>query len=309
MAEGTHGTRAIVAAFFANLGIAVSKFVGFVFTGSGSMLAESVHSLADTGNQGLLLLGGRRAQRPATPEHPFGYGRERYFWGFVVAVVLFTLGSAFAIYEGIEKLRHPHEVESAGWAIGILTMAIGLETYSFRTAVHESRPHKGDASWWAFIRRAKIPELPVVLLEDLGALLGLAFALVAVVLTVVTGDETWDALGTLTIGVLLGIIAIVLAVEMRSLLIGESATAEVERRIRTAVESRPSVVRLIHLRTQHLGPEELLVGAKIEFSPDLSISGLAVAVNEIEAAVRAQVPEARVMYLEPDVARAEVANA
>jgi cation diffusion facilitator family transporter len=302
---GGHGTRAILAAFFANLGIAIAKFVGFLFTGSGSMLAESVHSAADTANQGLLLLGGRRARRPATPDHPFGYGRERYFWAFVVAVVLFALGSVFAIYEGVEKLRHPHDIDAAGWALGILGVAIVLESFSFRTAIVESRPHKGDATWWQFIRRSKLPELPVVLLEDLGALCGLVFAFAAVVLTIVTGDETYDAAGTLAIGVLLGIIAIVLAIEMKGLLIGESAEAATERRIRDVIERQPSVRGLIHMRTQHIGPEELLVCAKVEFIGGQSMTELADAVNAVETAVRAEVPTARIMYLEPDIGRAE----
>jgi cation diffusion facilitator family transporter len=299
-----HGNRAVVAALAANLGIAVAKFVGFVVTGSGAMLAEAVHSVADSGNQALLLLGGARARRPATPDHPFGYGRERYFWAFVVAVVLFTLGAVFAVMEGIEKLRHPHEVESAAWAIGILAVAIVLESLSFRTALQESDKARGDASRWTFIRRAKAPELPVVLLEDLGALLGLVIALSAVVLTQVTDDAVWDAAGTLTIGILLGAIAIFLALEMRSLLLGESAGARHEREIRDAIEGDPSVRGLIHLRTQHLGPDELLVAAKVSFADALTIGELAHVVDRVETAVRARVPEARVMYIEPDVMRA-----
>jgi cation diffusion facilitator family transporter len=300
---GTHGTRAIIAAFLANLGIAIMKFVAYVFTGSGAMLAESIHSLADTGNQGLLLLGGRRARKAPTAEHPFGYGRERYFWAFVVSVVLFALGSLFSLFEGYEKLVHPHEVESAGWAIGVLLGAIVLEIFSFRTAIHESRPLKGDASWWKFIRRSKVPELPVVLLEDLGALVGLILALGAVGLTVITGDPVWDALGTVAIGLLLGAIAILLAIEMKGLLIGESASPEDLRRIETAITGQTTVTRLIHLRTQHIGPEELLVAAKIEFDRDLDMEGLAAAVNGVEQAVRADVPTARLMFLEPDIAR------
>jgi cation diffusion facilitator family transporter len=299
---GTHGTRAIVAAFFANLGIAIAKFIAYVFTGSGAMLAESIHSVADTGNQALLLLGGRKARRPPTPTHPFGYGRERYFWSFVVALVLFTLGSAFSIYEGIEKIRHPHEVEDPIWAFAVLGIAIVLETISFRTAIHESLPLKGDASWWSFIRHSKIPELPVVLLEDLGALLGLVFALLAVTLTVVTGDTIWDALGTLMIGFLLGAIAIILAFEMKSLLIGESAAPVRQKAIESAITGQPSVRSLIHMRTEHIGPEELLVGAKVEFDPGLSMDELAKAVNDVEGALREAVPEARIVYLEPDVA-------
>ncbi len=284
--------RAIIAAFLANLCIAIMKFVAYLFTGSGAMLAESIHSVADTGNQALLLLGGRRAQRAPTPSHPFGYGRERYFWAFVVALVLFSLGSAFSIYEGIEKIRHPHDVESPAWAFAVLGVAVVLELFSFRTATHESRPLKGDASWWSFIRHSRIPELPVVLLEDLGALLGLMFAVVAVTLTVVTGDTLWDALGTLMIGTLLGIIAVILAWEMKSLLIGESATVQKQRSIEDAINEQGAVRRLIHMRTEHIGPEELLVGAKIEFEPDLTMT---------EAAVRSSVPEARIVYLEPAI--------
>jgi cation diffusion facilitator family transporter len=269
------------------------------------MLAESIHSLADTGNQGLLLLGGRRARKAPTAEHPFGFGRERYFWAFVVAVVLFALGSLFSLFEGYEKLVHPHEVESAGWAIGVLLGAIVLETFSFRTAIRESRPLKGDANWWAFIRRAKVPELPVVLLEDLGALIGLVLALGAVGLTVVTGDPVWDALGTLAIGVLLGVIAIVLAIEMKGLLIGESAAPQDLRRIEETIAGQSVVRRLIHLRTEHLGPDELLVAAKIEFDRDLTMSELADAVNQVERAVREEVPSARHMFLEPDIARGD----
>ncbi len=300
---GGHGTRSIVAAFLANSGVAVMKFVAFAFTGSGAMLAESIHSVADAGNQGLLLLGGRRARREPTAQHPFGYGRERYFWAFVVAVVLFALGSLFALFEGFEKLRHPHVVEEPAWAFGVLTGAIVLEAFSFRTAILESRPLKGEASWWSFIRHSKVPELPVVLLEDLGAMVGLVFALGAVAMTVITGDPVWDAAGTLAIGVLLGVIAITLAIEMKSLLIGESAAPDTQRRIESAITTPPGVRRLIHMRTQHIGPDELLVGAKIEFEPTLTMTALADAVNEVEKAVRDAVPEATIMYLEPDVAQ------
>jgi cation diffusion facilitator family transporter len=305
MAGGQHGSKAIIAAFFANLGIAIMKFIGYVITGSGSMLAEAFHSVADTGNQALLLLGGRRARRAATADHPFGYGRERYFWSFMVALVLFTLGSAFAIYEGIEKLRHPHEVESLEVAVAILVGAIVLESFSFRTAILESNLVRGDVGWWEFIRRTKIPELPVVLLEDLGALVGLVLALVAVILSSVTGDPVWDACGTLAIGILLGVIAITLAIEMKGLLIGESAAPRMEQRIRAVIEAQPSVRRLIHMRTQHLGPEELLIGAKIEFDGNLGMADISAAVNAVEGAVRAEVPEARIMYLEPDVTRTD----
>jgi cation diffusion facilitator family transporter len=301
MAGGGHGTKAVIAALLANAGIAVAKFVGFLITGSASMLAESIHSVADSGNQGLLLLGGRRARRLADESHPFGYGRERYFWAFIVALVLFSLGGAFAMFEGIEKIRHPHEVEAPAVAIGILLFAIALETYSFRTAIVEANKIRGDAGWWQFIRRSKNPELPVVLLEDFGAEVGLLIALSAVSATLAFDDPIFDGIGTLSIGVLLTVIAIVLAVEMKSLLLGETASPEVQVAIRSAIDDEPAVERLIHLRTQHLGPDELLVGAKVSFDPGLSVPELASAVNRVEASVRGRVPEARVMYIEPDV--------
>ena len=294
--------RTVIAAFLANLGIALAKFVGFAFTGAASMLAEAFHSVADTSNQGLMLLGRRRAGRSPTPEHPFGYGRERYFWSFVVALVIFSLGSLFALYEGVEKLRHPHRLESAGWAIGILAVAVVLESLSLRTAVRESRRLKGG-SWWRFIREAKVPELPVVVLEDLGALTGLAFALAGVLLADLTGNPRFDALGSLAIGILLGAIATILVIEMKSLLIGESATPGQHDAIRRAIENNPCVRCLIHMRTEHLGPEELLVGAKVELDGGLDTAGVAAAINSVEDDVRAAVPEVRLMYVEPDCYR------
>ena len=295
--------RAIVAAFLANLGIASAKFVAFLITGAASMLAEAVHSLADTGNQGLLILGTSRARREATREHQFGFGRERYFWAFVVALVLFSLGSIFAVHEGIDKLRHPHELVSPAVAIGILVLAIALESWSFRTAIVAAQPLRGSKSWWSFIRRSKSPELPVVLLEDLGALLGLLIALVGVGLSAVFDDPRFDAAGSVAIGALLGVIAIVLAIEMKSLLIGESAAMEIQRAIRTTIEGSHTVRKLIHLRTLHLGPDELLVAVKVEFDVGLDIPGLASAIDDLEAAIRQQVPIAQVIYVEPDITR------
>lgn len=298
------GTKAIIAAFLANLGIAIAKVVGFLFTGSSSMLAESIHSFADTGNQGLLMLGHKLAQRDATVQHPFGYGRERYFWAFVVSLVLFTLGSVFSIVEGIDKIRHPHPLADLGWAIGILIGGILLEGWSFRTAVVEANRVRGRASWSDFIRRSRSPELPVVLLEDAGALLGLVIALCAVSLAAVTGEAIYDGVGTLLIGLLLGVIAIVLAYEMKSLLIGEGAKVEDHAKIVAALESSPRVVQLIHMRTQHIGPEELLVGAKVEFERGMSTSEIANAIDTLENAIRAQVAIVGPMYIEPDLMRA-----
>jgi cation diffusion facilitator family transporter len=301
------GTRAIIAALLANAGIAIAKFVGFLITGSSSMLAESVHSVADTSNQGLLLLGGKRAKRAATAEHPFGYGRDRYFYSFVVALLLFTLGSVFALYEGIHKLEKPEALSSPLVAVAILVVAIGLEGFSFRTAIHESRPLKGSGTWWNFIRQSKVPELPVVLLEDLGALIGLVLALLGVGLTVLTGDPVFDALGTIAIGTLLGVIAVILIVEMKSLLLGEGATAPVLQKITDGLTSG-AVRQVIHIRTQYIGPEEILVAAKIALTPGLPVEDVARAIDAAEARVRAAVPEARMIYLEPDLHRTAVAG-
>jgi cation diffusion facilitator family transporter len=295
-----------VAALLANAGIAIAKFVGYLITGSSSMLAEAVHSVADTSNQGLLLLGGRQAKRAATQEHPFGYGRDRYFYSFVVALLLFTLGSVFALYEGIHKLEAPEPLTSPLVAVVILVVAIGLEGFSFRTAIHESRPLKGSGTWWQFIRQSKVPELPVVLLEDLGALIGLVLALLGVGLTVATGNPAFDALGTIAIGVLLGVIAIILIIEMKSLLIGEGATAPVLAAIVSQLESAPEVQRVIHIKTQYLGPEEMLMAAKIALTPGLPVEAVARAIDEAERRVREAVPDARLIYLEPDLDRSAV---
>lgn len=301
------GRKAIIAALLANLGIAVAKFLGFLVTRASSMLAESIHSLADSGNQALLLLGSTRARRPANDEHQFGFGRERYFWSFIVAQVLFLLGGVFSLYEGVAKLRHPHELESPIWAMAILTVAIVIEIFSFRVAIVESRPFKRDASWIEFIRHSKSPELPVVLLEDLGALVGLILALAAVSLAAVTGNSMWDGIGTLCIGALLLTIALVLAIEMKSLLIGESASDEDEEAIRSAIERHPSVRSLISLRTQHLGPDELLVVAKVEFDHTLTMRELADAIDGVETDIRRAVPTAHRLFVEPDIRRAVAA--
>jgi cation diffusion facilitator family transporter len=297
------GTRAIIAALLANAGIALAKFIGYFITGSSSMLAEAVHSVADTSNQGLLLLGGNRAKRAATPQHPFGYGRDRYFYSFVVALLLFSLGSVFAIYEGIHKLGEPEPLTSPLVALGILLVAVGLESYSFRTAIVESRELKGSGTWWQFIRQSTVPELPVVLLEDFGALIGLVLALLGVGLTIATGNPVFDALGTIGIGLLLGVIAVILIVEMKSLLIGEGALEPVLERIVAGLEAGEDIQRVIHLRTQYIGPEELLVAAKIAMVPRLSIEEVARAIDAAEARVREAVPVARMIYLEPDLDR------
>ncbi|MFC4495942.1 cation diffusion facilitator family transporter [Streptomyces ovatisporus] len=301
------GSKAIIAALGANLAIAVGKFVAFIFSGSSSMLAEGVHSLADSGNQALLLLGGKKAKREASEEHPFGYGRERYIYGFLVSIVLFTIGGVFALYEGYEKIQHPHELDDWYWPVGVLVFAIIAETLSFRTAIKESNEVRGELSWSQFVRRAKAPELPIVLLEDLGALVGLILALFGVGAAIVTGDGVWDGIGTLCIGVLLVVIAIVLAAETKSLLLGEAADPNEREKIRTALVDGETVTRIIHMRTLHLGPEELLVAAKIAVQHDDTAADVARAIDAAEERIRASVPSARVIYLEPDVYRPESA--
>ena len=300
MASGS--TKAIVAALFANLGIAIAKFVGYAFTSSSSMLAEAIHSVADTANQALLLLGSRRAAKDATPEHAFGFGRERYFWSFIVALVLFTLGGLFAIYEGWHKLGEgSHEVSNVQWAIGILVLGIFLEGYSFRTAVKASRPLKRRATWWEFIRHSRTPELPVVLLEDFGALTGLVLALTGISIAAVTGDSRWDAYGTIAIGVLLVVIATVLVFEMKSLLIGESALAPMRRTIIEVIEGTEDINCVLHMRTQHIGPDELLIAAKVQLRPGLDTAGVAAVINQAERRLREAISIECMIYLEPDV--------
>ena len=298
-----------MAALAANLGIAITKFVAFAITGSASMLAESVHSVADTGNQALLLLGRSRATRAQTEEHPFGFGRERYFYAFVVAVVLFTGGAAFSVFEGIHKISHPEPVQSPVVAFVVLAIAIALESFSLRTAVHESRRARSGHSWLAFIRRAKAPELPAVLLEDMAALAGLGFAALGVGLAVITGNGVWDGVGSLAIGVLLAGVAVILAVETKSLLIGESASAEVERAIVAALEAGDGVERVIHLRTLHMGPESLLVAAKIAVRRTDRADVVAAGIDAAERRVRSAVPIAEMIYLEPDLYESSRADA
>jgi cation diffusion facilitator family transporter len=294
----------VVAALGANLGIAATKFVAFALTASSSMLAEAIHSVADSTNQVLLLIGGKRSERDATPKHPFGYGRERYIYAFVVSVVLFAVGGLFAVYEGIHKLMHPEPITSWKWVpVAVLVVAIALESFSFRTAIRETNQIRGNASWGAFIRHARAPELPVILLEDFAALVGLVLALFGVGLTLLTGSGIWDGVGTLAIGALLVIVAVVLARETKSLLLGEAATPDKVAAIERAITSEDGVCRLIHMRTLHLGPDELLVAAKIAVPGAETAARVAAVIDEAEARIRAAVPIACVIYLEPDIDR------
>lgn len=298
----------MLAALGANLGIAVTKFVAFAITGSASMLAESVHSVADSGNQALLLIGRRRARRVETREHPFGFGGERYFYAFLVAVVVFTVGAVFSAYEGIQRFLHPEHLTSPSVAFGVLGVAIALESFSLWNAVREASPSRGRSGWLAFIRRTKAPELPAVLLEDVAALSGLLLALIGVTVATLTHDDRWDAVGSVAIGVLLGCVAVVLAIEMKSLLIGEAASPGMQAAIVAAIESGPDVRRVIHLRTLHIGPDNLLVAAKIGLRHDDTARSIAAGIDAAERRIRAAVPIAELIFLEPDIYHADRAD-
>jgi cation diffusion facilitator family transporter len=304
------GTKAVVAALLANTGIAITKFAAFAVSGISSMLAEAIHSVADAGNQLLLLIGGRRSRREATEEHQFGYGRERYVYAFIVAIVLFSVGGLFALYEAYHKWHEIHEGHAhleSGWKLYVplvvLGVAILLESLSFRTAIIETNKVRNQASYWSFIRRAKQPELPVILLEDLAALLGLVFAFAAVTLTIVTENQYFDVAGTAMIGVLLVVVAVTLAIETKSLLLGESATPEGQDRIHAALRTADAFERVIHLKTLHLGPEELLVAAKVSVREGATAEDVAASIDTAERAVREAEPLAQVIYIEPDIFR------
>ena len=295
--------KAVIAALAANLAIALAKFAAFLVTGSASMLAEAVHSVADTGNETLLLIGSGRSRRARTTEHPFGFGRERYFYGFVVAVMLFTVGSAFSIYDGIHKVINPGELDSPAVAYVVLAVSAVLESFSLRTAIREANEVRGERGWRQFVHLTKVPELPVVLLEDSAALVGLFLAFLGVLLSQVTGHSQWDGAGSIGVGVLLACAAFIVGYETKSLLIGESASDEMTAQIVAAVEGGPENYRLIHLRTSHIGPESLLVAGKIGVAAELTAAALAQGIDATEQRIRVAVPIADTIYLEPDIYR------
>ncbi|MFT4147744.1 MAG: cation diffusion facilitator family transporter [Micrococcaceae bacterium] len=304
-AEG--GKKAIFAALAANLGIAACKFIAWFLTQSSSMLAEAIHSVADSGNQFLLLIGDKRSQKEADKKHPFGYGRERYVYAFIVSIVLFTLGGLFALHEAWEKFHHPEPIEGEWWWVPLVVVIAGiiLEGTSFRTAIKESTPLKGKGTWLQYIQNAKAPELPVILLEDFAALIGLTFAFFGVGMTLLTHNGIWDAVGTTGIGLLLVVVAVTLAIETKSLLLGEGATDVDQQKIEDAIES-DGETNIIHIRTMYLGPDELLVAAKIAVQHEDTGASISREIDETEKRIRAAVPIARVIYLEPDIRRENV---
>lgn len=297
------GTRAVIAAMIANGGIAATKFAAFVATGSSSMLSEAIHSVADTCNQGLLLVGGKRSMRAPDADHQFGYGRTRFVYSFMVAIIIFLLGGLFSLYEGWHKFHFPEPLEKVWVAYAVLMASILLESWSFRTALREANRSRGSKSLLTFIRQSRQPELPTVLMEDTGALIGLCFALFGVVMADLTGDYRWDGVGALAIGVLLVIIAVFLAFEMSSMLVGESALPEEEARIRSALSAQAGIDSLIHMRTLHTGPDELLVAAKVAVAPDYPAHDLARMIDGAEERIRAELPTARWIFIEPDIQR------
>ncbi|HZK37002.1 MAG TPA: cation diffusion facilitator family transporter [Aeromicrobium sp.] len=305
------GTKAVVAALLANAGIAVMKFAAWALTGAASMLAEAIHSVADAGNQALLLIGGKRSRREATEEHPFGFGRERYIYAFIVSIVLFSLGGLFALYEAYHKWHEIHDGDGGGlldsdfaWVpLVVLSAAIIMESLSFRTAIIEANKVRGEQGWMSFIRKAKAPELPVILLEDFAALVGLVVALASVSLALITHNEYFDVVGAATIGVLLVVVAITLAIEIKSLLIGESASKESIAKIRSAVEGTAGVSQVIHMKTLHIAPEELLVALKVGIERQVPVEQCAAIIDAIEINIREREPMATQIYIEPDIYR------
>jgi cation diffusion facilitator family transporter len=297
------GSKAIVAALAANIGIAATKFVAAAVSGSASMFAEAIHSVADSGNQVLLIIGGRKSRKEASESHPFGYGRQRYIYAFMVSIVLFSIGGLFSVYEGIQKLNEPHELEQAWLPLTVLGVSIVLESFSLRTALREVKKDRGTKTLIQYIRHAKAPELPVVVLEDIAALIGLVLAFAGVGLTVATHNPVFDAIGTLAIGGLLLLVAIVLGAETSSLLIGEGATTDDANAISAALAGAAGVQSVIHMKTLYLGPDELMLGAKIAVDPTATAAQIAAVIDAAEVAVRTAVPAVRVIYLEPDILR------
>ncbi|MEI2454518.1 MULTISPECIES: cation diffusion facilitator family transporter [Lysobacter] len=304
MAGGGDSTRAILFALGANFAIAVSKGVAAFFTGSSAMLAETVHSLADCGNQGLLILGLKQSKRPPSPDYPLGYGKAIYFWSFLVAVMLFTVGGMFSLYEGIHKLQHPEPLKQWWWAAGVLTFGIVAEAISMRACLQEVAKARGQRTLWQWFRESRQAELVVIFGEDLAALLGLVLALIAVILTVVTGNPIWDAIGTVCIGALLIIVAVFVAIEVKAMLIGQSVDPLRQQQIREFLDARPEVARVISLITLQLG-NEVMVSVQAQMREEHSVAGLTEQINAVERAMKQAFPEVRWSFFEPDVARGD----
>ena len=300
MAHAEGSTRAILFALGANFGIGVAKGAAAWYTNSGAMLAEAIHSFADTANQLLLLLGLKRARRPVSDEHPLGYGKAIYFWSFLVALLLFSMGGMFSVYEGVHKLLHPEMPRSPWVAVLVLVVAIALEFGSLRAALAEVRRVQGRRNLLGWFRTSRQSELLVVVGEDIAALIGLVLALAAVLATMLTGNPLFDALGTIAIGVVLILVAVAVGIEVKSLLIGESAEPETVAAIRNFLAARPEVAEVYRLITLQLGLE-LMVAVKARMQERSDAARLIESVNRVEAALRSAFPEVRWIFFEPDV--------
>ena len=299
MAGGADSVKTILYALGANTAIALAKSVAAFFTGSSAMLAEAIHSFADAGNQGLLLWGLKQAKRPPSPEYPLGWGKAVFFWSFIVALVLFILGGAFSLYEGWHKLSHPEPLSFPWVAVGVLVFGLAAEFVSLRACLHEVAKVRQGRSLWRWFRESRQSELVVILGEDLAALFGLALALVAVLLAMATGDPFWDGLGSMAIGAVLIIVAALIAIEIKGLLIGQSADPQVEKAMSAFLEARPDVEKIYRLLTLQLGTS-LMVSVKIRMKAQSAVE-LVEAINRAEVAMRAEFAEIQWLFFEPDV--------
>lgn len=300
MSGHANSLKAIFLALGANFAIFVSKLVAAIVTGSGAMLAEAVHSLADCGNQGLLLLGMRQTRRPASDEFPLGWGRAMYFWSFLVAILLFSVGGMFSVYEGVHKLSHPEPLKWPWLALGVLVFGIVAEGISMRGCMQEVNKARGNQPLWTWFRETRSSELLVIFGEDLAALLGLCLAALAVGATMLTGNLMFDAIGTLAIGVLLLVVAVLLAVEVKALLIGQGVEPRRRAELLTFLKSRPEVAEVLNLITLQMGPD-VMVAVKAKMEPASSDRGLIDAINAVEAAMKAEFTDIRWSFFEPDV--------
>ena len=300
MAGSGDSTRAILFALGANLAIACAKGVAAYFTRSSAMLAETVHSLADCGNQLLLLFGMRQARKPASPDYPLGYGKAIYFWSFLVAVMLFTVGGMFSLYEGVHKLQHPEPMQRWWWAAGVLVFGIIAEGISMRACLQEVAKLRDGRTLWQWFRQSRQSELVVIFGEDFAALLGLCFALAAVLLTALTGNPMWDAIGTVMIGALLIVVAVLVAIEIKAMLIGQSVDPAVQARMRRFLDERPEIGNVINLITLQLG-NDVMVSVQAEMREEHSARSLAMQINDVERALKLEFPEVRWSFFEPDI--------
>jgi cation diffusion facilitator family transporter len=300
VAQGADSTRAVIYALGANFAIAISKYAAAVITGSGSMLAEAVHSTADCGNQLLLLLGLKRSRRPPSADYPLGFGKETYFWSFVVALMLFSVGGLFSIYEGWHKLREPEELSYPLLALGVLAFGIVAEGFSMWGCLREVNKVRGSRTLWQWFRESRNAELVVIFGEDLAALLGLSIAFVAVLATWATGEPAYDALGSIAIGILLIVVAAMVAIEVKALLVGQGVEPEVRREMMAFLQGEPSIERVLELLTLHMGGD-VMVAVKAKMREHASTAALVEEINRIEAAFRERFPQTQWTFFEPDV--------